>query len=245
MTNLKTFQQPSTFTYLGRHAVSLAELVRRLPECPVNVLEIGSGFLEPFYIADLIRARWPNEGVGIDAVDVDVNVINTLTKLLNGEKISFVDAATIACNVESDGRLRPNSDFLKPEGLALGIRDLEASGLPKKKYLNLDEQCFVYTGPNYGIITPRQNEILVLLTSSRRRYDFIYAGTVIMNMKKTYNHEDIARLYVTIQQSLSTQGVFAMGTTPADLYGSSSSVKEILDAGFEEITVVVENLVHA
>jgi hypothetical protein len=252
--DMSVYKHASTFTSLGRHVTGIRAILSESNMFPPGkVLDIGCSIFEPFYIADWVARLWPDachgSGTHITAVDLSEDLIDILHRLNAGEEIpreEFVQNHTN--NIQDDGSRRPNSDMKShnPEkeqltGIAKCVDELEKAGLFPRHYISKDHESFRgHRTPS--IIEPVCADIAEFLSREPVDFEMIYAGTVLLNIKKATGHEKVMEIYKMIRQSLDYHGVFGMGTTPFDFYGERSCINELIESSFTPLWWAAENL---
>lgn len=246
--NFAIYNHPSTFSYLGRHGVSLGTLVDHLDNEPRLVLDLGCGLLEPFLLAEHILERWPSAETMIEAIDVDHGIQGYLGQLLAGESIPLSELVETMCNINDDGTKRPNADIGEAERLALGIRDYMLAGLDPAVILDDSHERFRYLGDGGRFIIPVEASLIEHVRNRAvmrpgEQVDLAYAGTVFVNILKNTPLEDVVAAMKDLHSLMAEHSLFGIGTTPFGLYGESSEILALAEAGFSPAYWAAESLV--
>ena len=252
---INIFQHPSTFTFLSRHVSGINAIINETHSVPKQILDFGCSVFEPFYFEDLLDTQFTNEFLNLTCVDSAPDIINMITHLLNKGTIArrdFIYGHTN--NINDSGDIRPNSDMnnmgnntYNMVGIEMCVKELMDVGLNPKHYIDPTLEFFKRTNPRKNItIKPVQAEILEFLQNHQKKelpkFNMIYGGTVLMNIKKKVDNQGLLSIYNAIHENLSDFGVFGMGTTPFDLYGKRSCINELTKTGFTPLWWAAENL---
>jgi SAM-dependent methyltransferase len=220
---IKVFNNTSTFSHLGRHASELRFLLNSLPQMPETVLEVGAGCLEPIYFAHLLP-----EDSTIYAVDINPQIYSVLKNLVGGEKIKLEELVHIVCNQNNDGSPRTNTDLINPQELAKGLEELQFAGINPDYFMKNG----YFRKPKGGAnIIPINAEMGNYCQGQVEKFDFVYAGVVLLNIVKDSTHNNTVKLINNLLNSLKPGGVLGEGTNPAGIYGVDSTPLMIEEAG--------------
>lgn len=247
-TNIKfdQFKNASTFSWVGRHASELRLLVNSLEETPRQVLDVGCGPFEPFYLAWMLP-----ETTIVHAVDVNKEIYPVLNYLNRGGQISLSDLALTCSNKDSSGTPILNTDLTDSELICLGLSELQSAGI--------DPRLFVTKGnyhsakrpqsdqrplPPIAAIAPAYAEMQEYARQHLNQFGFIYAGVVLLNMGKTKETPELVRIVRSLADSLGEKGILGIGTTPAALYGEKGDPTLLYAAGLTTTDILVDNLVQ-
>jgi hypothetical protein len=229
------FKHPSTFTYLGRHASELKFLLRRAKNRN-EILNIGPGPFEPFYIAALS----PNSRITV--VDINPRMLQMVASIKDGVSIPLREAAQHCHNVQNDGSPRANRDLLLPERIEQGLNELRIAGLNPADFVQSDSE-FVYR---------RRSDIQVMQpmdiseTEVWKQFDVVFEGLVLLNLNKTLDTEQFKSTVDILGMLTKKDGVLGIGITPAGISGSKRyihTLMDVLQARFRLQELIVDNLV--
>ena len=227
MNSLETrfaYETPSLFTFLGRHYIGIRNIIQLLRRSrSVCVLDAGSGPLEPFYFAELLRES------NVHAVDLDpANVV--LIEKIKREGILLRDLAEVSCNIDEGRKLR-NEEF--DELANQNIADYEAKGgrFVKKDRFSPKKES--------NKIVSSQGDIRSLDFGG---YDLVYLGSVLQNVKKVVDIKDYIELLKRIRKQIDSSTVIAGATFYTEIYGPGKFIEELTEAGFDFPTIILEDV---
>ncbi len=239
----RTFRNVSTFTYLGRNTALYRRAFKHHDpqKEPLRVMIVGSGPFEPFYVSRLGRHK-------IHAVDIGKNMCEMIAGLKNGAFVELAHAAERCCNVNDDGKPRPNRDLSAPERIEQAMREMEMSGFNPDDFLSGRNTYFRLREKNPDV-TPVNRDIFEHLEEPNA-YDVVAMCTLFINLRKTLGDDDIAKLFVSLSQVMASadrrdSGILAIGETPAAVHGPKNVVGFMVGAGFIITDMLVDNLVNA
>ena len=237
--SLDAFKNPSTFTWIGRHASELRFLVNSLGYSPQKVLDVGGGVFEPFYFARMLTA-----GTEFHLVDVDESVYKAAARLNCGEPVSLEYLSSIACNKDDkDGRPLPNTDLTDAELLELGFSELELAGSRDTFYT--DEQLKeIWLHGDVPVINMLNVDAREYLPKHKGEFDFAYAGIVLMNMAKVLTREELVVFSRDLIESVRPHGVLGIGETPMGLYGERGVLAVLEECGAVLTDLFLDNVVQ-
>ena len=238
MNNPSLYRNPSTFTYIGRHASELKFLLSRAKNRS-EILEIGPGPFEPFYIAALSPAS------KITVVDVDQKILSMIQSVRDKVLISLKDVADHCCNINDDGSKRKNRDLLDPRMVENGANELRLAGLLPSDYLWQNNTLFGF----------QKNADMALIESDIQKYqpfkqfDIIFEGLVLLNLRKVLNDQEFVATLCNIAGLARTNAVVGIGTTPAGISGPKEYLSMLMKIFAEKKLylqeLIVDNLVNA
>ncbi|MBT4651406.1 hypothetical protein HOC13_02680 [Candidatus Woesearchaeota archaeon] len=220
---IKVFNNASTFSHIGRHASELRLLLGSLPEVPKKILEVGAGCLEPIYFAQLL----PEEST-IYAVDINPQIYSVLKSLVGGERVNLEELVQVICNQNNDGSPMINTDLIDPQELAKGLEELKFAGIDPNQFM---EDGYFRKPKGGASIIPINAEMGNYSQNHVGEFDFVYAGSVLLNIVKDATHNNTVGLIWDLLNSLKPNGVLGEGTNPAGLYGVNSTPIMIEEAG--------------
>ncbi|MEK6968857.1 MAG: hypothetical protein AABW48_00330 [Nanoarchaeota archaeon] len=247
-TNIKfdQFKNASTFSWVGRHASELRLLVNSLEETPRQVLDVGCGPFEPFYLA------WMFPGTTtVHAVDVSKDVHQVLNRLNRGEQIPLSNLAFTCSNKDSSGKPILNTDLTDSKLIRLGLSELQLAGIDPRLFVT-DERYHSTRQPEdyprplppITAIAPACAEMQEYARQHPDQFGFIYAGVVLLNMGKTKETSELVQVVKSLADSLRENGVLGIGTTPAAIYGEKGDPTLLYAAGLTTTDILVDNLVQ-
>lgn len=235
----------STFTHFGRHAQTIKSLINRLHEEPHFVLDMGSGFIEPFLFAELLVQRFKKPKAIIEAVDEKIEYIDLINRLLSGEAIRIDTLVHCANDTDQRGKIIPNENF--SHRFWRSIQDYSDTGLDPYRMIDETHTYFRYTGPASHLIKPictRIEDYLASLLNQpiKKQYDLCYAGALFINILKLHNLDYMTDIVRKIYKVMSPRALFGIGTSPSALYTNVTELHAILDACFQIVFISAENL---
>ena len=235
----------STFTHLGRHIYTIKSIFSRLYEEPHLMLELGSGFIEPFMVAELLFQQYDTTcNTRIVAVDANRDYINLIKRLLYGEQIQINTLALMAYDTDVIGSVIPNNNFLNR--LSVGVRDYKNAGLDPFNIIDRTERFFYYTGAAGHLIMPTHTDIenyLSFQKSLQTSFDICYAGALFVNLFKIHNEQYVLEILKNLYMLLSPMALLGIGTSPSALYGAAFELSALSLVGFHEIFISAENFI--
>jgi len=234
------FKNPSTFTWIGRHASELRFLVDSLDKPPETVLDVGGGIFEPFYLARML----PQQS-RLYLVDVDQKVYEA-TRILNcGEVLSLPYLSSIACNKnDNTGNPQPNTDLTDPNLLKQGFHELEMAGVKDTFYTD-DHLGEIWLHGDVPVIGIERADAREYLSQHRDEFGFVYAGIVLMNMAKVLSREELISVSRDLVASVKPNGVLGIGETPIGLYGEKGVPTSLEEGGAVLTDLLIDNVVQS
>lgn len=233
----------STFTHVGRHARTIRTLVRLPNEAPNTILNLGSGVLEPFLIAEHVLSYYGRSSASIRAIDGEKQFVNMIDKLKRGGSVPIESLARIAVDRTLSGNPIMNDNF--QSRLGIGIRDYEESGLTIDRLIDVKSNAFRVHKDSGALVEATcamvDDDLISQFPSDS--VDLIYAGAIFINILKTQKEQNLLKLLYELQRVLHTDGYFALGTSPSFLYGKSVEINLLKTVGFIKHCIIAENLI--
>jgi len=228
------YRLPSTFTYLGRHASELRFLLGRAKK-KGEILDIGPGPFEPFYISRL------SPDSRLTVVDLNPTILQMIRSIEDGIPVPLTEAAKHCHNVQNDGSPRTNRDLILPERIRQGLDELAMAGVDPNDFVNGGD--FVYRGRS-NILTMKPMDIVEAMPW--KRFDVVFEGLVLLNLSKTLGKADFEKTIRTLGQLTNPDGVLGIGTTPAGISGDKGYLHllmKVLRGRLQLQELIVDNLV--
>ena len=232
------YNRPSTFTYLGRHASELKFLLSRA-KSKNEILDIGPGPFEPFYIAALS----PESKVTV--IDNSQKILNKIKSIRSGVLLPIKEAASICFNTNDNGTMRQNNDLLDERLILKGIEEMKIAGLSRSLFMYDRIGFFGYHG-NGEIVVMEQMDI----TSVKpwKKFDVVFDGLVLLNLRKTQKNEDFDKAVQTILDLTQDNGMLGISTTPEGISGKKEYLSLILKAAGSRLhlqELILDNFVNS
>lgn len=209
------------------------------------MLELGSGVVEPFMVAELLFQRYGATcNTRITAVDANRDYIELINRLLHGDHIPISTLALMAYDTDVNGGVIPNSNFLSR--LSVGARDYKNAGLDPSNIIDRTTKFFNYTGPAGHLIVPTHADIDDYLSSQKTlqtSFDICYAGALFVNLFKMHSEQYMLEILRNLYMRLSPAALLGIGTSPSALYGAPFELSALSLAGFHEICISAENVI--
>jgi hypothetical protein len=228
------YRLPSTFTYIGRHASELKFLLARAKR-KNEILNIGPGPFEPFYISKLS----PDSRVSV--VDINPKMLQMIQSNADGVRLPLREAASFCHNIQNDGSPRKNSDLLVPERIKQGRQELEIAGLDPNDFLS--DGDFLYRGRS-NILAMEPMDISK--AAPWNQFDVVFEGLVLLNLSKVINKQELEKTIRTLGALAKKDGLLGIGTTPAGISGEKRYIHALIEAlrgRFRLSELIVDNLV--
>jgi hypothetical protein len=234
----------STFTHIGRHSRTIRTVIKMLDREPKIILDLGSGVLEPFLIAEHLAFLFPNPQTIIKAYDTEKPFIELIANLKNGESVPFEILASIACDRDLFGHPIVNDNF--KERAYLGIRDYEESGLDSGRIIDMEKKELRLNGVPHDLVVAEQVTVDLSFFSKllTKDADIIYCGALFINILKLKNRSYLKTIIYRLNSLLRFDGLLAIGTSPSFMYGASPEMYLLSDAGFIPLTIWIENVIY-
>ena len=238
---MDVFKNPSTFTWIGRHASEFRFLVDSLDKPPEKVLDVGKGPFKPIYFAEMLPKA--SELSVIDAPEM----CNLVEGLIDGRELHLPDLSTVVCNKDDTGKPIPNTDLTDTALLEVAASELRLAGLNPADYFDLSTKTFRCPGTGAWIETDNGLENLDgYLLQHRGQFDLVYLGLVLLNVGKVSGRQELVRLSGQLLESLSrSNSVLGVGEHPRALYGEKSIPNIVEESGGVLTDALVDNLVVA
>ncbi len=237
------FKRVSTFTYVGRNSGLYRRILGKNPmveEIKRNIFIVGPGPFEPFYASAMKRTS-------VTAIDSSAKVCSMIEKAKSGRPLELSEVAKECTNINNDGSPRPNMDLVARERIEQGRRELAENGFDSKDFIS---QFSLRVKNGNGNIDVVNQDVRDFVANAQSDYDAGFMCTVFINLRKSLEPSEIARIFIGLESSLCIanspeRGIFAMSTTPAGLHGKENAVSYLTESGFKITEIIVDNLVNA
>ncbi len=234
----------STFTHIGRHSRTIHTVIKMLGREPKIILDLGSGVLEPFLIAEHLAFLFTNPQTIIKAYDTERRFIELITNLKNGKPVPLEILASIAGDRDLLGHHIVNNNF--KERAYLGLRDYEESGLDSGRIIDIKKKELRLNGVPHHLVVAEQAEVDITFFSKllTKDADIVYCGALLINILKLKGHSYLKSILYGVNSVLRIDGLLAIGTSPSFMYGVSPELRLLSDAGFAQLIIGIENVIY-
>jgi hypothetical protein len=232
---------PSRFTHIGRHLEGLRLLVECCDTQALDVALVGSGPIEPFVVAEIISTAEYVTQPAITAVDADAAVASLLLALLDGREVDIGDLAEVCRDDIQDPCSSHNANFA--ERLDEGLREfvgrnlrspIDVKGGRLRARLSGEVSCEGRHATAHEFLFHEPDE----------RYDLIYLGLVLNQLRKQPGGYDMARnLLGEIKRCLRPSGLLGIGTSLSPAHGVACDVRDVTESGLSLLYVSLENVI--
>jgi hypothetical protein len=233
----------STFTHVGRHARTIRTLLKLLRKEPRVILNLGSGVLEPFLIAEHLVDIYSEPQSLIKAYDSEEQFVDLIHELIHGGAIDLSSLATVAVDRNISGKPILNENF--QERLDIGVRDYEDSGIQIHRVMDFQDRTF-HVPKNSRTLVKVIHAIVgadLFADTPANSVDLIHAGALFVNILKTQHQNYLSELIRELYRTLHEDGYICIGTSPSYLYNTSLELHLLRKAGFFEFCILAENLI--